>query len=80
MDSLDVAGLWSALVRAGIDSLPRAVPRATMMLDGHGYVVELRRGNSYTASEIRNERVPSVRADSVVQRLAELIEPLSWRQ
>ena len=80
IDSLEAPAFWSALVRGGIDSLPVSVPRATMMMDGHGYVVELRRGNSYTASEIRQQDLPSVRADSIVQRLARLIEPHSWGQ
>ena len=78
IEQIDMPVLWATLVRAGIDSLPPAAPRPVISLDGHGYVVELRRGDSYRASKIHAYALPGVRADSMVQRLARLVEPYSW--
>lgn len=65
--------LWPMLVHMGIDSLPTRVPRKWMMLDGHTYVLEVRRGTRYRASEIEHLEKPEVRADAVVRRIADVL-------
>lgn len=66
-------GLWADLVRAGVTGLPTHVPREWIMLDGHSYVVEVRRGDEYRASVIEHTSPPPTRADSVVQSVAAIV-------
>ena len=63
--------IWPTLVNAGILTLPTKVPRTWMMLDGHSYVLEVRHGQTYRASEIEHVEKPEVPADSVIRRIAE---------
>ena len=69
----DYEAFWQELKTEGILELPPSVPRSWMMLDGLTYVVEVRRGNDYRASEIEHTK-PEGRADSLVQRLATLMQ------
>jgi hypothetical protein len=43
---------WQEVKREGLLELPPRVARAWMMTDGLTYVVEVRRGDDYRASEI----------------------------
>jgi hypothetical protein len=69
----DYEAFWQELKTEGILELPPRVPRSWMMLDGLTYVVEVRRGNDYRASAIEHTK-PEGRADSLVQRLATLMQ------
>jgi hypothetical protein len=68
----DYESYWQELKREGLLELPPEVPRNWMMVDGHSYVVEVRRGGDYRVSVIEHT-TPETRADTVVQRLAGLI-------
>jgi len=65
--------LWPMLVHMGIDSLPTRVSRKWRMLDGHTYVLEVRRGTRYRASEIEHLDKPEAHADVVVRRIADVL-------
>jgi hypothetical protein len=73
LDEGDYEAFWQELKSEGILELPPKVRRSWMMLDGHTYVVEVRRGNDYRASVIEHT-TPETRADTVMQRLAALIQ------
>jgi len=65
--------LWRDAVALGLLDLPPEVDRGNRIsLDGHTYVVEVRRGAEYRASVIRHVRVPEVPADTRVQALSRL--------
>jgi hypothetical protein len=72
LPSADYEAYWQELKQNGLAQLPPEVHRGWMMLDGHTYVVEVRRGNDYRASVIEHTK-PESRADTLVQRLAALI-------
>ena len=44
-----------------------------MMLDGHTYVLEVRRGQVYRASEIEDLEKPEVPADATIRRIAMML-------
>jgi hypothetical protein len=71
--SADYEAFWQNLKQNGLLELPPQVPRKWMMVDGHTYVVEVRRGSDYRASVIENTK-PESRADTLVQRLAAMME------
>ena len=72
----DYEAFWQGLKAQGILELPPSVPRTWLMLDGHTYVVEVRRGGDYRASVIEHTR-PEVRADTLVQHLAQMVDRIS---
>jgi hypothetical protein len=53
---------WDALVEAGLLRLPPSVPRSWIMMDGHTYVLEVRRGAEYRASRIEHTSPPETAA------------------
>ena len=57
----------------GLFTLPTKVPRTWMMLDGHTYVLEVRRGQVYRASEIEDLEKPEVPADATIRRIAMML-------
>ena len=69
---------WQELKRNGLLELPPRVPRKWFMTDGHTYVVEVRRGGDYRASVIEQTK-PESRADTLVQRLAALVQRVQQR-
>lgn len=71
-----LASLWAEAVRAGVAELSPRVPRTWMMLDGHTYVVELRRGDEYRASVIEHTTPPETAADTAVQAVATVLRRL----
>lgn len=50
---------WDALVKAGLLALPAGAPLGSVAIDGHAYVVELRRGRAYRGSELECNASPS---------------------
>jgi hypothetical protein len=89
-DTLDLRGLesparldetWDALVDAGLFRLPPSVPRSWVMMDGHTYVLEVRRGAEYRASVIEHTSPPETAADTTMQAVAAIlrrIAPHPW--
>jgi hypothetical protein len=73
LPSADYEAFWQGLKSEGILELPPRVPRSWMMDDGLTYVTEVRRGDDYRGSEIEYTK-PEGRPDSLVQRLAALID------
>jgi hypothetical protein len=71
--SAEYEAFWQELKQNGLLELPPEVPRNWMMVDGHTYVVEVRRGSDYRASVIEHTK-PESRADTLVQGLARLIQ------
>jgi len=65
--------IWPTLVNVGMLRLPTRVVRKWMMLDGHTYVLEVRRGQTYRASEIEHLDKPEVSADTDIRRIAEFL-------
>lgn len=70
---------WNGAMGAGLLTLPPAVPRKTLMLDGSTYVVEVRRGNEYRASIIQRVNPPEVEVDAQVQRVFDALNALASR-
>jgi hypothetical protein len=64
---------WDALVEAGLLRLPPSVPRPWIMMDGHTYVLEVRRGTEYRASRIEHTTPPATAADSAMQAVAAVL-------
>lgn len=62
-----IAGAWSAAVDAGLLRLPSRVKRDSIASDAFMYVVELRRGDEYTASQIEHVEHPEGDADRRMQ-------------
>ena len=62
-----IAGVWAAAVDAGELELPARVARDSVPPGEFTYVVELRRGNEYRASEIEHVDPPYADADRRVQ-------------
>jgi hypothetical protein len=64
-----LAAAWDAAVAAGLLTLPPEVPREWIMFDGFTYVVEVRRGGEYRASQIEHTDPPETDADRAIQRV-----------
>jgi hypothetical protein len=60
---------WNSAVRAGALDLPGRVTRTSAGAGGFTYVVEVRRGNEYRASEIERVDEPRADADRQVQKV-----------
>jgi hypothetical protein len=65
----EVETVWNDAQRAGALQLPARVKHTSTREDGVTYVIELRRGDEYRASEIEHVEPPEVEADSQVQQL-----------
>ena len=65
--------LWNALVAEGLLTLPTHVPRTWGQLDGHSYMFELRRGQSYRAVHIEHVDKPEVPADDAIKRIVGIL-------
>lgn len=68
---------WSNAVDAGALELPPKVQRKWLMLDGFGYVIEVRQGRNYRASVIEHVDPPEVPADAQVKRVYAAIDRLA---
>lgn len=74
VDALGVAdsvidGAWTAAVRAGVLGLPGKVTHTASTSSDFTYVVELRRGSEYRASEIEHLERPETEADRQVKEV-----------
>ncbi len=72
VDALDVADsviddAWTAAVRAGVLQLPGHVDHAAAASSDFTYVVELRRGAEYRASQLEHLELPETEADRQVK-------------
>ena len=81
VDTLDVrdsliANAWSAVVDAGVLTLPARVTRDSVPSDEFTYVVELRRGSEYRASQIEHMAPPATDSDRRVQAIYAAVERL----
>ena len=65
--------LWNELIAGGLEGLPASIPRAWTMLDGHTWVLELRRGQDYRVSVIEAVDQPEHPADVVMQRIVGIL-------
>lgn len=61
-----VANAWTAAVGAGVLRLPPQVQRSAVPSSDFTYVVEVRRGNEYRASQIEHVEQPESQADRQV--------------
>ena len=73
-DAQRMDSMWDELVREGVLSLPTHVPRTWLMMDGHSYIYELRRGQSYRAVRIEHVDKPEVPADDAIKRIARILQ------
>jgi hypothetical protein len=73
-DAQRMDSMWDELVREGVHSLPTHVPRTWMMMDGHSYIYELRRGQSYRAVWIEHVAKPEAPADDAIKRIARILQ------
>jgi hypothetical protein len=62
-----VANAWTAAVGAGVLQLPPQVQRSAVPSSDFTYVVEVRRGNEYRASQIEHVEQPESDADRQIQ-------------
>lgn len=74
VEQLDASGsvvdsAWQAAVAAGLFQLPGRVTRTGTTLDAFTYVVEVRRGDEYRASEIEHVDRAETAADTQVKRV-----------
>jgi len=67
-DSL-IADAWEAAVRAGVSQLPGSVRRDASTSSDFTYVVELRRGNEYRASQVDHVEAAEAAADRHVREV-----------
>jgi hypothetical protein len=65
----DVDAAWRDALTAGALELPGRVKRNRTIDEGLTYLIELRRGDEYRASEIEHLERPEVKADSQVQQV-----------
>jgi hypothetical protein len=65
----DIAGAWEAAIGAGLFDLPARVNRASPIVDATTYVVEVRRGNEYRASQIEHVVRAESAADAQVKEI-----------
>jgi len=65
-DSL-IERAWTSAVRAGVAQLPASVKRAGATSSDFTYVIELRRGGEYRASQIEHMDRPETEADRQVE-------------
>jgi hypothetical protein len=75
----DVESAWQAAVAAGLFQLPGRVTRSSTASDGFTYVVEVRRGDEYRASEIahidRAETVAEAQVKGVYAAVSRILRP-----
>ncbi|MGH9866981.1 MAG: hypothetical protein ACREAA_02295 [Candidatus Polarisedimenticolia bacterium] len=69
----DPEAVWRDLLSAGLLTLPPRVERTWIMNDGHTFVLELRRGHEYRASEIEYLEKPEHPADATIRRVADVL-------
>lgn len=74
VDTLDVPepeidSVWTAAVRAGVLQLPGNIERKGAVSSDFTYVVELRRGGEYRASQIEHVEQPETDADRQVKEV-----------
>jgi hypothetical protein len=67
---------WAAAVRAGVQQLPPRVERNPVIDDVFTYVVELRQGDDYRASEIEHVKDPEAGPDQQVQAVYAVVNRL----
>ena len=67
----DLEKVWRDAVRAGVLALPPK--RWKGIMDGGGYVIEVRRGNEYRASVIESVEPPEVYTDRQVKEIYNIV-------
>jgi hypothetical protein len=72
----DIEAVWKETQAAGVEALPARVQHRPASTDGSTYVIELRRGNEYRASEIEDVERPEVKADSQVKQIYDALKRL----
>ncbi len=75
----EIETAWTDAVGAGVLQLPGRVKRSRPMDEGMMYVIELRRGDEYRASEIEQLEQPEVKADSQVKQVYAAVRRLVSR-
>jgi hypothetical protein len=64
-----IDGAWAAAVRAGVFQLPARVTHAGAQSSDFTYVVELRRGGDYRASELEHLEQPETEVDRQIKEV-----------
>jgi hypothetical protein len=72
----DIETAWKDAQNAGVLALPGRVKRNGSRDDGLTFVIELRRGDEYRASEIEDVERPEVEADAQVKRVYAAVQRL----
>jgi hypothetical protein len=75
----EIEKAWADAQQAGVLQLPSRVKRAMTRDDGVTYVIELRRGDEYRASEIEHVEPAEVDVDSQIKRLYAALQRLRER-
>jgi hypothetical protein len=76
----EIETVWKEAVSAGVLELPGRVKRSGTVNDATMYVIELRRGDEYRASEIEHVEQPEVKADTQVQQVYAAVRRLISRR
>jgi len=76
----DIETAWKDALEAGVLHLPGRVKRDSTVDNGSTYVIELRRGNEYRASEIEDLERPQVDADTQAKQVYAAVRRLLVRQ
>lgn len=71
-----ITSAWAAAVRAGVLRLPAKVARRTVPSSDFTYVVELRQGTEYRASQIEHVEQPEADADRQMQEIYAAVSSL----
>jgi hypothetical protein len=72
----DIEAAWKEAERAGVLQLPARVKRTQLLDEGITYLIELRRGDEYRASEIEHRERPEVEADAQVKQVYAAVQRL----
>jgi hypothetical protein len=76
----EIETAWKEAVGAGVLQLPGRVKRSRTMDDSVTYMIELRRGDEYRASEIEDLERPEVEADTQVKQVYAAVRRLLQRR
>lgn len=73
---LDIEAAWKEAENAGVLQLPPRAERAARSTSDVTFLIEVRRGDAYRATEIEDVTPPEVRADSQVKRIVAAVHRL----
>lgn len=69
----DQERIWRELVSLGLYELPTHIVRNSIMVDGFSYVLEIRRGKAYRASELATSDEKAEGGEGLMRRIADAL-------